>query len=148
MSEYSVSLIPPMVVEPMWSQLEPQMARAASHTAGRFDTHDIFEFVLNGSGQLWGAFHKDRIVGVTVTRTIQYPRKKCLDVVFLGGEDWDGWREAMYDIVERWARDSGCEAIESFGRSGFARVFKERGYEPLWQVFEFPVTAGVGEYHG
>lgn len=124
------------------------MRKAAEHTGDRFTSHDIFEFVLNGQGQLWGAFHKDAPVGITVTRVIQYPRKKCLDVVFLGGEDWDGWRDAMYDIVERWARDTGCEAIESLGRSGFARVFKQRGYQPLWQVFEFPVNAGAGGYDG
>ena len=132
----------------MWSQLEPHMRKAAEHTEGRFDTQDIFEFVLNGSGQLWGAFLDDRVVGVLVTRPIQYPRKKCLDIVFLGGDDGFSWKDQMLEVLQRWAQDTGCEAIESVGRSGLIRAFKGSGCRPLWQVMEFPVMAGAGGYNG
>jgi hypothetical protein len=144
-----VSLVPPEMVEGLWPRIFPYLSSASEFTFGRYEPEDIVEFVLSGQAHLWVALDEDDIVGITVTRLWQYPRKKCLDVTFLGGQDWDGWKDLMFDTLHRWAHDSGCAAIEASGRVGFARVFKDRGYTPLWQVFEFPVVeAGVGGQNG
>lgn len=144
----SVSLVPPEMISGLWSNIFPHLSKAAEYTFGRYEPEDIFEFVLNGEGHLWVVFEDKKIVGITITRFWQYPRKKCLDVLFLGGEDWYDWRNDMFDTLHRWAVDSGCDVIESSGRAGFARVFKDRGYKPMWQVFEFPVAAGAGGQNG
>lgn len=135
-----VSLIPAEFVSGIMPHVFPHIAKAAEYTFGRYEPEDIIDAVLDGEAHLWAAFEDDRIFGVTVTRFWQYPRKKCLDVLFLGGGDWADWRDNMFDTLQQWASDSGCDAIESSGRPGFARVFKSRGYTPLWQVFEFPVV--------
>jgi hypothetical protein len=144
-----VSLVPTQLIEGLWSLIFPHLSKASEYTFGRYEPEDIFEYVISGDAHLWVAFDDGYIVGITVTRLWEYPRKKCLDVMFLGGEDWADWKDIMFDTLQRWARDSGCAAIEASGRVGFARVFKSRGYTPLWQVFEFPVVqAGVGGQNG
>jgi hypothetical protein len=144
-----VSLVPHQLIDGLWPLIFPYLSKASEYTAGRYEPEDILEFTVSGDAHLWVVFDGDDITGITVTRFWQYPRKKCLDVMFLGGENWDEWKNIMFDTLHRWAHDSGCAAIEASGRVGFARVFKSRGYTPLWQVFEFPVVkTGVGDQNG
>lgn len=142
-----VSLVPSVGVTGLLSRIFPHLNKAAEYTFGRYEPEDIVDAVLDEDAHLWIAFEGKDILGITVTRFWQYPRKKCLDVLFLGGDDWVNWRDNMFDTLQRWANDNGCDVIESSGRPGFARIFKNRGYTPLWQVFEFPVT-GLGGQNG
>lgn len=142
-----ISLIPAEHVGGIVPLIFSHLSKAAKYTFGRYEPEDIIDAVLDGEAHLWVAFDAETVSGITVTRFWQYPRKKCLDVLFLGGEDWDSWRGDMFDTLQRWADDNGCDVIESSGRTGFARVFKSHGYTPLWQVFEFPVT-GLGGQNG
>lgn len=144
-----VSLVPPQLIDGLWPRIFPHLSKAAEYTFGRYEPEDILDFVVSGDAHLWVVFDDKNIVGITVTRFWQYPRKKCLDVMFLGGEEWGEWKDIVFDTLQRWAHDSGCTAIEASGRVGFARVFKSRGYTPLWQVFEFPVVeTGIGGQNG
>lgn len=144
------SLVPPEMVEGLWPRIFRHFVKAAEYTFGRYEPEDILEFVVNGQAHLWVALDDEgEIVGVTVTRFWEYPRKRCLDLVFLGGDEGFSWKEPMLNLLQAWARDSGCEAIEAAARPAFARVFKDDGYRTLWQVFEIPVTdAGVGVANG
>lgn len=137
-----VSLVPPNMLEALWPKLFPHLQKAADYTYGRYGPEDIFDMAATRNAHMWVALEDDNVVGITVTRFWQYPRKLALDVMFLGGTNWDEWKDDMFDIIQRWARDSKCDVIESSGRPGFAKVFKSRGYTPLWQVFEFPVVGG------
>lgn len=140
-----ISLVPPEMVPGLWPHIFPHLAKAAEYTFGRYEPEDIFEFVTRGGAHMWVALDDEGVKGVTVTRFWEYPRKRCLDVVFLGGESGDEWKDDLVHTLKRWAKDSNCDVIESSGRPGFARVFKDHGYTPLWQVFELPVNAeGIG----
>jgi hypothetical protein len=144
-----VSLVPPQLIDGLWPRIFPHLSKASDYTFGRYEPEDILEFVVSGEAHLWVVFDDEDIVGITVTRFWEYPRKKCLDMVFIGGDEGFSWKDPMLEILQRWARDNGCEAIESSGRPGFARAFKDDGYKMLWQVYELPVTAsGIGGQNG
>lgn len=144
-----VSLVPSQLIDGLWPRIFPHLSKASEYTFGRYEPEDILDFVVSGEAHLWVVLDGGDIVGITVTRFWQYPRKKCLDVMFLGGESLNEWKDLMFDTLHSWAHDSSCVAIEASGRVGFARLFKDRGYTPLWQVFEFPVIeAGVGGQNG
>lgn len=144
-----ISLVPPELIEGLWPRIFPHLAKAAEYTFGRYEPEDIFATVVNGQAHLWVAItDTGDIAGITITRFWHYPRKNCLDVIFLSGNDWASWKDAMFDTLTNWAQDSGCDAIEASARPGFARVVKDRGYTPLWQVFEVPVYKDVGAVDG
>lgn len=149
MSDTEISLVPSELIEGLWSSIFPHLAKAAEYTFGRYEPEDIFEAVVSGQTHLWVAIRGDEIIGITVTRFWQYPRKRCLDMVFLSGDDGFDWKDDMLDTLQRWAQDSGCDVLEASGRPGLARAFRDDGYRPLWQVFELPVAhTGLGGQNG
>jgi hypothetical protein len=122
------------------------MNRAAEYTVGRYDVDDIFDSVTQYNHQLWVAFDETKdIKGAVVTAIKQYPRKKYLDLVFIGGDDAIQWKDPMLKMLQHWAFDNECDGIESSGRMGWGRVFKDDGYKMLWQTYELPIAdAGLG----
>jgi hypothetical protein len=144
-----VSLVPPELAEGLWPRIFPHLSRAAEYTFGRYEPEDIFDAVLSGQIHLWIVIDGDEIIGITATRFWQYPRKKCLDMVFIAGDEGLSWKDAMLSVLQHWAYDNGCEVIESSGRPGFSRALKDDGYRLLWQVYELPVAeAGLGGRDG
>lgn len=144
MSNYTVSLVPSHMLDAIGAQVYPHLEKASEYTFGRYEPEDIMDFVRTGGAHLWVALKGNSVTGITVTRFWQYPRKKCLDMVFIGGDEGFSWKDPMLETLQRWARDSECDVIESSARPGFARAFKGDGYKMLWQVFELPVVSGVG----
>lgn len=144
-----VSLVPPQFVQGLWPRIFPHLSKAAEYTFGRYEPEDIFDAVASGAAHLWIVLGDDDITGITVTRFWEYPRKKCLDMVFIAGDEGFSWKDDMLAMLQRWAYDNGCDAIESSGRTAFARVFKNDGYRMLWQVYELPVAdTGMGGQNG
>jgi hypothetical protein len=142
-----VSLVPPQLIDGLWPRIFPHLSKASEYTFGRYEPEDILDVVAGGEAHLWVVFDGEDIVGITITRFWQYPRKRCLDMLFIGGDDGFSWKDPMLETLQRWARDNGCDVIESSGRPGFARAFKDDGYKMLWQVYELPVT-GLGGQNG
>jgi hypothetical protein len=142
-----VSLVPPQLIDGLWPRIFPHLSKASEYTFGRYEPEDILDIVAGGEAHLWVVFDGADIVGITITRFWQYPRKRCLDMLFIGGDDGFSWKDPMLETLQRWARDNGCDVIESSGRPGFARAFKDDGYKMLWQVYELPVT-GLGGQNG
>lgn len=143
-----VSLVPPDMVVAVYPKIFRYLQRAADYTFGRYEPEDIVELASAGGAELWVAADEE-VKGISVTRAVTYPRKKCLEVIFISGEDLCEWRAPMLGVLQHWAHDSGCACIESSGRPGFSRVFKDDGYRLLWQVFELPAAdKGLGDTNG
>lgn len=141
-----VSLVPPESTYDVWSRMYPYMAKAAHYTHGRYEPEDILEAIVQYGQQLWVAFANDGIKGVAVTGFKQYPRLKCLDLIFCAGDDGMQWKESMLNTLQCWAYDNNCDRIEATGRLGWAKIFQDDGFKPMWQVFELPVgNRGLGE---
>jgi hypothetical protein len=137
------------MVEALWSKLFPFLSKAAEYTFGRYEPEDIMDALLSGELHLWVAAKGNELMGITVTRFWVYPRKKCLDMVFLAGDDGFSWKDEMLKMLQCWAYDNRCDVIEASGRLGLAKAFKDDGYRPLWQVFELPVgSSGLGGSNG
>lgn len=139
----NVSLVPREHVEAVWPRLSHYMGMAAEYTFGRYTADDIKDSVLAYDHDLWIAFTDEAIKGVVVTNFVQYPRMRCLAMQFTAGEDLAEWKAPMLELLQKWARDNSCDRIESSGRPGWPRVFRNDGCNVLWHTYELPV-ADVG----
>lgn len=137
-----VSAVPTEHVISVWPKVRPHMEKAAVWTHGRYEVGDILDCLLEGERQLWIVFEDDgEIKGAVVTGFNVYPRKKYLDLTFIGGDDGFSWKEPMLKMLQHWAYDTQCDGIESSGRAGWSRIFKDDGYKLLWQSYELPVAS-------
>ena len=139
------ALIPTDRINNVWEQVAPHMERAAEYTYGRYELSDIKDALDNYGHSLWIAFNVRGLKGAVVTAFKQYPKKKYLDLVFIGGDEGLEWKDPMLTLLQHWAYDNQCDGIESSGRLGWSKIFKDDGYKPLWQTYELPVaSAGLG----
>lgn len=134
-----VSLVPTEYTDTCWEKIEKFIDKAAKYTYGRYTTSNIYDLVKEADYQLWVAYDGGVFKGVVVTNIINYPQRKLLGMQFCGGEELDTWKPQMLDLLKRFARDSGCEAIESTGRPGWAKVFQNDGYKATWVTYELPI---------
>lgn len=140
-----VTLVPKEHVLALWPKVRPHAVKAAEYTYGRFEPEDLLDAACAGQFDMWVPFEGQEVFGVVLTQFVQYPRKRCLDMTFIGGDGGMSWKDIMLDTLQHWAADNNCDSIESSGRAGWAKIFKDDGYSMLWQVYELPVAqAEVG----
>jgi hypothetical protein len=135
-----VSLVTREYVDTCWDQIKEYLEGAAEYTFGRYTVDDIKDCVTDYDFHLWVAFDDTKFYGAVVTDFTHYPRFKALSMQFCGGVELDKWKSPMLNILQRWARDNGCEKIESFGRPGWSKVFKDDGYVERFRLYELPIN--------
>lgn len=134
-----VSLVPVEHVDGCWGKIEGFVEKAAKYTYGRYTATNIYDLVKDGDYQLWVAFDGVGIKGAVITNVVTYPQRKLLCMQFCGGVDLTEWKEPMLALLRRFAKDIGCDGIESTARPGWAKIFQNDGYAANWVTFELPL---------
>lgn len=134
-----VSLVPIEYIESIWPSIENYAKGAAMYTYGRFTSDDIKRGVLTNPQQLWVAFDENEMYGMVVTEVFTYPQIKALTMHFTGGRDLPKWKAPMLELLQKFGKDNGCTIIESYGRPGWEKVFKNDGFKQRFVFYELPV---------
>lgn len=100
-----------------WLQAAMDHAGGTTHTLG-----DLYNGILSGHLRLWPA--EDAVI---VTEFVHYPRERHIHVFLAGGNLKT--IEAMRPEIEHFGIANGCSRLTISGRPGWARHFKEQGYE-------------------
>ena len=100
-----------------WLQAALDHAGGTTHTLG-----DIYNGLASGAFQLWPADD-----AAMVTEFVEYPSERHIHVFLAGGnlETID----KMRTDVEKYGVIHGCKRLTMTGRPGWARHFKEQGYQ-------------------
>ena len=145
MSEVQITMIPAEHAFALWPKVRAHIAGATARSHGRYDPEDVLESVITGEHTLWVAFDGKDVLGAVTSYPIDYPRKRVMFVHFCGGTRLKDWSHEMFRVIQHWAYDNKCVCIESNGRDGWARIFKDDGFEPIWTGFELPAAdCGLG----
>ena len=117
-------LLGPEDVEYVWDKVEPILARAVSRSEGELKTNDILDLITEGDMQLWIVSENKEIIAALVTQIITYPQKRILRLVSLAGEDFNKFKHFL-DMVQSFAIQKGCTALELWGRKGWKKLLPE-----------------------
>ena len=120
----NVALVSVDKVASIWEEVYPLLEKAQVYAAGELDTQDFFEMVENGDMQLWIAEDDGGIFAMMLTEFVQYPRKKVMRIVSIGGKEMNRWMK-YFPALEAAALSVGCTGFEIFGRKGWLRVLKD-----------------------
>lgn len=127
-------------VDLLWSKLKDYFAMSAEYTYGRFTGNDVREKLKSNLGQqLWIAHEGEDVYGFVITEFCTYPQLKALVMHFTAGKELDKWKEPMLAVMQDYALNNGCDVIESLGREGWSKVFKQDGYKKLYTWYQLPV---------
>lgn len=133
----NVSLIPTELVEHVWPEVAPIMARAVPSSGGRYTINDIYAECLSGAQHLWVAFdERKNIIGCLTTRVVVYPQKRMLAGQFCAGVQMNQWQTEMLATLDSWAKDNDCAGLEMTGRFGWTRVLNKYGWRHQYNVYE------------
>lgn len=139
--DIQVTVVPTEHALFIWPKVKDYIAAATVYTRGRYEADDVLDLILDGSHLLWIAFEDaQHVKGAVVTNIAEYPRSRWLACPFVTGEigTFSNWGIPMLRVLQRFARDNGCEGLESTARLGWERIFKNEGYEAMWQTFQLP----------
>lgn len=101
---------------------------ALEHSFGERVLSDVFDDLALGHKQLWVNDCNGEFTTTVVTQIITYPKKKTLEICYLGGLDTLNQLSEI-KIIEEWARIEGCKDIQVIGRKGWLRALKDEGYQ-------------------
>jgi hypothetical protein len=134
-----VSMVPAQYVNTCWDKVEPFAEKAAKYTYGRYTAANMHDMVLENDYQMWVAYEGQEFKGLVITNIITYPQRKLLAMQFCGGVNLIEWKEPMLALLRRFARDTGCDGIESTGRIGWTKIFENDGCQKKWVTYELPI---------
>ena len=141
--EIQVSLVPKEFVDSVWPEVKDYVESATRVTDGRYDVNSAYDLLIDYNYLLWVAFSTSKMHGAVITCEHNYPGKKALHVMFLGGVDAPKWKADMMTTLKGWAKDSGCDVVEGMvpleHADAWKRVYKDDGFRPLWQTYELTV---------
>jgi hypothetical protein len=120
--------------------LVEQLQKSELWTRGRATMDDIVRFLYIGQMQLWAVYDSETLStdGYAITEIKQYPQCKMLVIQYGAGVfgTLSGVGDLIFDMMERFAKDSGCAGIEFFGRPGWGPHAKKHGYTVKTVVYE------------
>ena len=132
--------IPSQEIDEIWEACEPFIERASKKGQSEMTSEDIYNFCKDAKMQLWIVFDSEaNIKAVVTTEIINYPKKKVCRIITLGGEEIDNWLHSI-TVIEAWAEEKGCHAIETFCRKGFIKKLEKYGYEQTYTVLGKELT--------
>lgn len=137
---YGITWIPYGRITGVLPQLLPYLAKSEYYAHGRNDVDDIVKNLYSGQDLLWAVYEEEseKIIGFVITEIKQYPQSKMLFVKYLAGDigTLEGAEEVVYSTIERFAKDTRCDGIESIGRFGWKPRAKKHGYTPYMVMYE------------
>ncbi len=124
-----VTMVPQKEIQNEWQRVEPLIAKAVKHAAGRTHVADIFADLLTGDQTLWIAVDKTVVRGCCTVRIVEYPEFRACRLENLAGNDIDEWIWEGMMFIREYAHDMECDRFEMDGRTGWERVLSKHGFK-------------------
>lgn len=128
-------------IQVRWDEIKNLLEHAYHYNSGSGVTmDDLFRSVSLGQEYMWD-IAQGRAFGVT--DYILYPRNHIVArVTSLAGEGIEEWFDDAIEDFHQWARDVGAKALQIWGRPGFQKMLKTKGFEMSQQLYAKEIKYG------
>lgn len=133
-----ITQIPTDHVESSWGKAAKLLEPAVKKSRERWSMESLYCHLRIGSADLWFAYEDDtkKVVGAAVTTVREFPTRKVMEIVFLGGKELDAWISEGMRVFREYALTLNCDGIEVVGRHGLLKKLKAEGFEAPYTVYE------------
>ena len=124
--EFTVRAPPLAEILRRWNELFPLLRRATVRTQGCYEPEDVLIQVCQGRCTLL-FIERGQLQVVAVTELRDYPRRRVLDVSFIGGRPGNDtgiseWAPHFTAHLEKMARALGATMLSGVGRIGWSKA--------------------------
>ena len=116
-------------IDDVWPKVISFVEKALVYADGKYTSEYVYLSLKDRRMQLWVSLNPD-VEACCVTEIIHFPSKCVANVFLVGGRNMDNWIH-FEEMIETWARENGCQAIECYGRPGWEKVL---GWERISTV--------------
>lgn len=130
-----ISGIPSNRIDEVWEECKEYVEMGNDKSLQEMNINDIYDKLTEADMQLWIVFNEEKeIHSVITTEIATYPRKTTCRIVTCGGSELDNWSGELLDIIEEWAKEHGCVAMETCCRKGFIKKLNKYGYKHTYTI--------------
>ena len=124
----------------MWPHIQRELDRVPHVWDPWYTKQHIFNAVLAGQFQVWGAGHDGSPRIVLFTQIVFYPAAKVLQGILVLGNSLDRCADAIWAATEKFAKEQECDRIEILGRAGWERKLDRFGFRKVSVVLSANVN--------
>lgn len=119
-----MSRVPVEMVSLLWPTAREMLQEAVEADGFGDETMDmLLSDIYDCSAQLWASLDADHSPrAFIVTRIVSKPGGRSLQIQYAGGKGPDSWLTEAREVLLDFARTTGCNMIELFGRPGWQRL--------------------------
>lgn len=116
--------LPHSMVEDNWEAMAPWIKKAMDHGVGckYYSLEGIKQSLIDRTRDAFVAIDGE-IIGCVVTQIASYPKRRVLNVLFVGGERLDEWID-NFPVLLEFGRAHGCDGMTGDERMSWIRKLK------------------------
>ena len=114
MAEYQLTVLKPSAVEELWTELAALLAPGVQFANGEFDVQDLLWMIRSNKAFAAAMLKDGKIELAGVFEVLEYPKKRVLFVLVMGGQGFDVATSQCWDTLQDLARS--VEAVASASR--------------------------------
>jgi len=128
----------PQYVDVLWPYVGPLLNKALERTIGEISLEDIKELLKEQRQQLWIIVDEQEreIIGALTSQIYIYPNQKHLRIHLCGSKPntMSKWLGVWEKPVREFCKEKDISHIETAGRDGWTRLFRDKGYKKYYTV--------------
>lgn len=135
---YKIAALPQTLVDPLWPNLEPHLARVVELVSDETSLEIVKQKAISGEVLILVVVKGPDIIAVLTGDIRDYDTGlKVMHIGMLGGDDFFEWRNQMQDVLVAISMDFCCDQVRIVGRKGWQRALKDIGWEEQYTVMKF-----------
>ena len=125
---YQLNVIFGYAVEFIWDLVANHLQKGIEYADGKYSLAGIKKMIADKKAFLFYVVKEHYVMSVLVLKINEYECSKRACLFLLAGNDMKEWI-GFLEIIKKWVKESGCDAIELFGRPGWEKKLKNKGFE-------------------
>ena len=139
MGEIVIRSVLPDQIDVVWERAKGYIEQALEEGDSLASVDDIKEKICKTFMQMYLIMKDEELLGVFTTEVDRGSRKSVIRVVTLSGEEYDSWKELVFDMLKAWGKELGIQHIQLIGRLGWMRRkdYRDAGWKPTQVIMEY-----------
>ena len=131
-------IIPTDKIKEVENFVTDSIDKALKFSGNHYNLDDVLKQLYDGTAQLWILWNekkKTKYQGCIVSKILERPNTKSLNLFIVTGQDRKLWQDKI-NILEDYAKQQGCSHLETYARPGWSRILKKHNYKTTHYLLE------------